>query len=370
MFVSGGRMSKVPWWVPLALVAVAVRVLLIASACLRADLSLGQWALLHDGWEYMRLSQAIWAWDFGSLSPEHFRFFPLYPLIMAPVSQMLPIEVAGLSLAILCAVICAVMTAHLGDDRRLAWWLVAFTPSWLLFTSTVMSESLSVTLTLGCLLLITRQRWGWAGLLAGLSTLARPVGALLFLPLLIAALQTPESRRRNALMGLATGLPLPLIYLIVNHLTMGEALRSVSGYIRQDAAWPLQGLIRDTLDPTFSPLLKTLLWGTLVLSLGGALGLWSRWRRGERFTSPLLIWHVIALVFYLLIPSTWAFRCLDRFLLAIWPTTLIGLAPWLPRHRGVHLALGLLLSLAALLIAHRWSINLSAVFPFAERALP
>jgi hypothetical protein len=370
MFVSGGRMSKVPWWIPLALAAVAVRVLLIASVCLRADISLAQWALLHDGWEYMRLSQAIWAWDFGGLDPEHLRFFPLYPLVMAPLSHLLPVEVTGLTLAFVCAVICAILTAQLGDDRRLAWWLVAFTPSWLLFTSTVMSEALSVALTLGCLLAITRQRWAWAGLLAGLSILTRPVGIFLFLPLLVVALRSPESGRRKALTGLATGLPLPLIYLLVNRLAMGEALRSVSGYIQQDAAWPLQSLIRDTLDPAFSPVLKILLWGTLALSLAGALGLWRRWRRGERFTTPLLLWHLTALLFYLLIPSTWAFRCLDRFLIAVWPTTLIGLAPWLPRSRWLHLAIGLLLSLAALSVAHRWTVNLSAVFPFAERALP
>ncbi|MBN1477492.1 hypothetical protein JXA47_12120 [Candidatus Sumerlaeota bacterium] len=363
-------MSKVPWWIPLALAAVAVRVLLIVLVCLRADISLGQWALLHDGWEYMRLSQAIWAWDLGELNPEHLRFFPLYPLVMAPLSQILPIEVAGLSLAILCAVVCAVLTAHLGNDRRLAWWLVAFTPSWLMYTSTVMSEALSVALTLGCLLMITRQRWAWAGLLAGLSTLTRPVGALLLLPLITAALRCPESRRRKVLTALATGLPFPLAYLAVNRLMLGEALRSVSGYVQQDAAWPLQSLVHDTLDPSFSLQLKILLWGTLALSLAGAVGLWRRWRQGERFTSPLLIWHVSALIFYVLIPSIWAFRCLDRFLLAIWPTTLIGLAPWLPRHRVIHTALWLLLSLAALSVAHRWAVNLSAVFPFAERALP
>jgi hypothetical protein len=54
----------------------------------------------------------------------------------------------------------------------------------------------------------------------------------------------------------------------------------------------------------------------------------------------------------------------------IWPTTLIGLAPLLPRHRATHALLLVMLSALSAGIAIRWLVNLSKVFPFDERALP
>ncbi len=365
---SGPMMSKIPSALPVALASVAMRVALIAAACVGARMSLSQHALLHDGWEYMRMSVAFASGEFDALTPETLRLFPGYPALMTSLCWGRHPEIAGLAVAVVCAALCGPLTARLGGDHRLAWWMVAFTPAWLLYTSTVMSEALSVMLTLLALIAIVDKRWVLAGAMVGFASVVRPVGALLFVPLVVEA--WTHRRGRGVATVLATGLPLPLLHLLVSRLLWGDALRAIAAYAEKDFAWPLQSLVTDTLDPAFSLPVKILAWGTIALATAGGVGLWRQWRGDHAGARGLLIWHLVVGLFYLLLPSTWAFRCLDRFHLAIWPTTLIGLAPLLPRCPRRHAALLIALGFVAWVIALRWLVNLAAVFPFAERALP
>ncbi len=407
-----GRLSAPAGWIALVGAVLAARVALIAAACLRAGISLDQFALLHDGWEYLRMSQAMARLRPGEAALENFRLFPGYPAAMALLGFGAFPVTAGLALSLGGAALSAALAARLARDMRAGWWLAAFTPSWLLYTSVVMSEGLSSALALLGLWAIPRRRWALAGLFAGLGVTVRPVGAALFLPLLWETAIRLRDRRATAA-ALAAGLPWPLAQALLSHFAWGGALRSVSDYggLVGERGAPLESLFVSTFDPGVKPELKILVWGMIALTLAGAAGLALRWRAaaresgeghgasagptqsrkgalGETETArgaeagpardaavfrPICLWHAAATLFYLFSPGYWMFFSMDRYLSALWPTSLIGLLFWAPRGRGARRGLaaaGALLAAAAWFVALRWLVHLAAVYPFEARALP
>lgn len=345
---------------------VLIRAGLIAAACLVAGISVSRFALLHDGWEYLRLARAFAQGGVAGLPPATLRLFWGYPLLIDACGMGRAYILPGLAISILCGAACGPLASRLGRDRRLAWWMLCATPSWLIYSSTVMSDGLALILTLAALTLTVQRRWALAGIAAGLAFCVRPVGALLFLPLAIEAFAA--GGRRALFRALAAGLPLPIVYLLANRLVLGDALQAVRQYSAQDFAWPLSSLLGARRNPNMSAVWIAYQSGVLAVTWLGAAGLWRRVRGGEGWMRPLLAWHLLGALFYLLLPSSWAFQGLDRFYLAVWPTTLIGLAPWLPRRRAFHVGLVSLLGVVSFWLALRWLAHLAAVFPFAERA--
>ncbi len=352
-------------WTAPALLSAAIRVALIAAACAATGLSLGQYALLHDGWEYLRLARAIGAFDAAGLEPAQLRFFPGYPLAIAAFAAGRWFVPAALFISIACAAACAPLAAALGRDRRIAWWMVAVTPSWLIYSAVAMSESFALLATLLALLALQRRRWLPAGLAIGVAILIRPVGALLLVPLAVETWRVGD--RRGAARAFAAALPLPILYLLLNHLVWGDALESVRRYGRQDFAFPLSSFAGAFRDPDMSLIWVFYNYVILAISLAGGWGLWRRLGRGEGWARPLLAWHAAALLFYLLLPSSWAFQSFDRFAIAFWPTTLVGILPRFPRWRVLNIMLCFVVTIVSFFIAWRWLVNLAAVFPFTER---
>jgi hypothetical protein len=362
-------MSKPPRWFPVVAATLGVRIALIAAACAGAGIGLRQLALFHDGWEYLRMAQAFALLHPRQMAPESLRLFPGYPLAIALVGLGRRPEVAGLAISLLCAAGCGPLTSRLGRDPRLAWWMVALTPSWLIYTSTAMSEGLATLLALLALLLTIQARWPQAGALVGLATIVRPASALLMVPLCLEACWRGGWRGLRVAVGCAA--VAPLLLLVASGLLWGDALVNLRGYAESGPfIWPLQSLVENTLSPEVHLSRKLLTWGLIGVTFGAAWGLWRRWRLGDEAARSLLAWHLSSALFYLLYPSHWLFGSLDRYYSGLWPTTLIGLAPWIPRHHWLHAGLCLALSLAAWLIALAWLDHMAAVFPFAERTLP
>lgn len=354
------------FWASTLAAGVLLRAGVIAVACLIAGISLSQFALMHDGWEYMRLARAMAHGGIEQLDPATLRLYPGYPLLIALLGAGRAYVLPGLLISILCGSACGPAAARLGCDRRIAWWMLALTPSWLLYSSALMSDSLALLLTVSALTLMARRSYAWAGLIAGIAFWVRPVSVFLFVPLLLEA--AASGGGRAMLRALAAGAPFPLLYLISSRLVLGSAIRSVHQYTFQDYAAPLSSLLNAAHNPNLSRSIIAYEFAVLALTWIGAFGLWRRVRSGEPEFRPLLIWHIIAALFYLLLPSSWAFQALDRFYLAVWPTTLIGIAPWLPPGRRLNISIVVVLGICSIVLAVRWLVNLAAVFPFAERA--
>lgn len=352
---------------PALAVTVALRVAVIAAACVLAKISWSEVALLHDGWEYLRMSDALAHFHPRDTGLENVRLFPGYPLAIALLGLgEFPIA-AGFSISILGAAACGWLTARLGRDKALVWWMVALTPSWLLHTSVVMSEALSTLMALTGLALCLRRQWAWAGLVAGFGIVVRPVGAFLFIPLLIEALA--ERNRRAVIAILLAGAPLPILYLVFSRIYWGSAVQSVRDYSTiAGNVWPFQDLVMDSLSASVSLMKKGLVWGTLAIAAIGGCGLWKQWRGGDLTIRPLLAWHLSAGLFYLLSPGNWMFDSIDRYYVAIWPTALIGLAPWLPRRRAALIGALVVTGAISIAITLRWLTGMAAVFPFEARA--
>lgn len=129
-----------------------------------------------------------------------YAFFPMYPLLMSVVRQPLlwlglsPIgasALAGVMVAAFGTLAALVALADitrktLGEDGalRACFFLLAFPSAF--FLAQVYTEGLFIGLAFGCLALIERKKWLWAGILAALATLTRSIGVFLLLPMAFA----------------------------------------------------------------------------------------------------------------------------------------------------------------------------------------
>ena len=108
-------------------------------------------------------------------------FMPLYPMVMWLVAHILPIGNlgAGLAVSMISGGIATILIAQLAEEwwggevarRAIRFW--CFFPGTIVF-SMVYSEGVTLALIAGCMLLLQRKRWLWAGVLAGFSTAIAP----------------------------------------------------------------------------------------------------------------------------------------------------------------------------------------------------
>jgi len=348
--------------------AVAVRLFLIIAAMAKAGISFKEYCLLHDGWEYMRLCLAFSGAGFSHIGGETLRLYPGYPILMMLMGGFRFPEVAGIGISVISAGASSLLIRGLDERKSLPFFMALVHPSWLVFSATLMSEGLSVALTLGALVLLMRKEWRWSALTAGASFVVRPVG--IFLVAIVVYCYYRENRGRGSGKIFIAGLCLPAVYMISYWLLFGELMQSIHSYSVKDFAYPVVSIARNMLSPNTAVILKLFVILSIAFGLVGTAGLYERFRRGERLFLPLFLWNAAVFLFYLLLPSSWTFRCIDRFYLSLYPTSLVGLAPWFPRNKGVMNAALILLSVISFFIALRWLVHLSAVYPFADRALP
>jgi hypothetical protein len=128
-------------------------------------------------------------------------FLPLFPLLMWLVAHVTQLSViaSGVTLSIICGAVATVLVIELAKEwwgeaaarRALLFW--CFFPGTIVF-SMVYTEGLTIALVAGCLLLLERKRWVWAGLLAGLATAVAPTALAIVPVCVVAALLEFRSR--------------------------------------------------------------------------------------------------------------------------------------------------------------------------------
>ena len=150
--------------------------------------------------------EAIATNGYAAIDREALRFFPLLPLLGWAVGLVVGSERLGLLVVVNAAALAAGALVHRlavlekGDEalaERAAWLLALFPVAFVL--AIPYAESLAIALGAAALLGGRTLRWGGAAAAGLLVGLARPLGALLALPLAIEALRTwssSEGRRR------------------------------------------------------------------------------------------------------------------------------------------------------------------------------
>lgn len=337
----------------LAAFAAGVRLLVLActvlgGAAVDHGVSLADVAQLHDGREYLMVAAALGSSERTAALPAEARRLGVgYPLLIRSTSAVVPPHLAALGLAVLGAAAATALLLLLGIPARAVALFAVLTPSWVAFSATAMSEGPFVAIMLLGLLVWRRDSWrsgAAAGMLFGASAIVRPVGAVVFAALWLVRTRLGGRGRsgsdRVAGMTVApiAGFALPVVVWAAGAAVGLGFARQVGTYMARDLAVPFASLVHGFTTPLSDPLK----WAqnVLVVGLVGAASwvLASRVRTGDSSTGTRsrdwLAWLVSQVGFALVLPSSWVFECLARFVVPALPAVAAALEPWVPRRRS------------------------------------
>lgn len=151
----------------------------------------GNW----DGYWYLTTAAQWYGHNIPSSAGSYstLGFMPLYPMLMWLVAHVTQIGIlgAGIAIAMISGGIATILIGKLAEEwwgesaarRAILFW--CFFPGTIVF-SMVYTEGLTLALVAGCMILLKRKRWVWAGVCAGLSTAIAPV-ALSMIPVCLVA---------------------------------------------------------------------------------------------------------------------------------------------------------------------------------------
>ena len=367
----------------IALVAVVVRFELFTATTVSAGWPLTTFATLYDGPSYLRMAASM-------LDPAavvaHLdrRVFIGYPALIALAGLAhLPLTFAALTISWLAAGVTAAMSGALFQDRRIGWALVFFPPSFLVFSSTAMSESAMLAfVVVGAYLILHREQYVSGALLVGYAGVIRPVACFAVLGVLavlvyrwrvrqreISTLETIAPRRMSlsdrgaasTFLVAAIAGAVVIAGFVAVRLWRGDPFEGVKIYARSDdtfaghmLAWPFSSLVMTPLR-TAVPLWRVgYVWAYVAFVLIGcalaARRLWSL-RGSQSYDRTILatVWLFGNTAFVLCTGSVWGFHYFDRHILAAIPPLLWAYGDLYPRRLTWIASLGVLSTLAAFL---------------------
>jgi hypothetical protein len=134
-------------------------------------------------------------------NPERTTFFPLYPMLVRGLGEVLRSElIAGVVISLACFAIGLILLYRLtaleldNERARICVMLLAFCPM-AYFFSAVYTESLFLALSVGCIYQARRGRWAWAGVLGAVAAASRNTGVVLVIPIALLFLYGPRTDR-------------------------------------------------------------------------------------------------------------------------------------------------------------------------------
>ncbi|HEX2060842.1 MAG TPA: hypothetical protein VHK90_08870 [Thermoanaerobaculia bacterium] len=336
--------------------AVAVRLLAATIAIAATDMQPNDLARLRDGPAYLAYVTAIrgGAEGFAQLAEYDRRVFAGYPLLLALIgADRLPL--LAIALNWLAAAGAAALAWRLYDDVRVGWAMAVLTPSYLLYSTTVMSEAVVVLAGVAAVLLMTRARGVPAGVALGFAAVARPL-ALSF----GAACLAVRSWRSRTFLSAAIVALLCVAAAGAWLWWWSGSLASGIDVYRSDTrayggnaifTWPFASLIGVPLRESV-PLWKiAYIWAHVAVVLAG-LVLLLRERPRDRTS---LAWLATNTAIAVSIGGIWGFHEFHRFLIPALPPLFYAWRNLLPRHRGIWIAIGIASAvLAARGVGHGW----------------
>jgi len=320
--------------------AAGVRLFIVGAGVSFGGRSVERYASIHDGAEYQKIARALGSLEaMRDLKPRTQRLMPGYPAAIRAVALAASYPVSALIVSIACAALATLLFFHLTNDAWFSAYLAVLTPSWLLYSSVAMSEGLFVALALWAFALWREGRDVQASLVAGLLTLVRPVGALVFLALWLVRLFSPKKKQCLPMLGVYS--LAPLAWIIVSTVVWGNPLRNLDVYVEHDYAPPFTAIFRDLFSGGQDVPKQALVIFTVATNLIALVALLKEYveKKAEE-TLAWLLWLLLVSLFFLALPSEWAYECMDRFFLAALPATMMGLRWALPQRWWGVAALG------------------------------
>jgi hypothetical protein len=292
-----------------------------------------------DNGAYIRIASAIQTWDFSGVSPKLFWGLPYAIAALSFLTDM-PGQTALLMISLGCSFL-ALLFAY----RLWGGWVAAFFAivnfDWIARSVLGGAEPLFVTLLFGSFLLMRKQRWVLAALLAGLATVVRPVGVFALLGIGITLLWRREYLQLawSTFMGLAVG----GLYILPMMLLFRSPLANVHAYQQRD--WtggtlidiPFRAIVHDTIygHPPATNLALTTAWMLFVLLGMAILARRVAWRELWKDHAAEAVFFFVYVVFLFTYNSGWARADFPRFAIPVLPFALMAVERYLPHDRRI-----------------------------------
>lgn len=269
-------------------------------------------------------------------------FFPLFPLLGRAADMVLPfgdvvaVLILNHVLGLIAVVLIGVLAERMFGARvgRTAAVLAAVFPGSFVF-SFAYSEALMIALAAATLLMLHEREWVAAGVLAALTTAARPNGVAIVVACAVAAaLAIRERKEWRALIAPALA---PLGFLAFQLYVGVHADEPAVWFRVQREAWG-EGVsfgwtaVKNTAEAIIHPATSPTDTITAISVAATVLLVWLAWRARLSWPIYAYSWTVLALM---LTPATVTAR--PRFLFTAFPL-LIGAAKWYVERRELHAA--------------------------------
>jgi len=362
----------------IALVAVALRVVLIVASLTWSGMSFRGFMSQRDGASFMAYAHMLLGHDV-QLAEYDYRVFPGYPALLAAGSLTgASMPVVALVINLLSVGLAAVFAAALFQNRWIGWAMAILTPSYLLFSSHAMGEPANLALILAGLLLAVRSPHLTAvaigGVLLGYAGLIRPVACFAVAGFMVWAIL--QRRWRPALIHGAVAAAFVAAGLALLQWRTGHALHSLEVYKTHEQAyagqlftWPFRSIIHSTLVafdrdvmPNIPPKNLVYIWLHIVIVVAGCVvPFLIRPRSADGGKHPLfwvaMPWLWGNTLFVLCIGHYWGMLEFARFIIPALPPLFLAYERLLPRGK----AWWLWLPLAAL----SWIVAFEGITNFA-----
>jgi len=290
---------------------------------------------------YTQIADAIASWDFSGV---HVKQFWGVSYLVALVHNLTGIS-STTAILMLCAVcsLLAIVLAYRLWGGWIALFALCLNFDWFQRSLLGGSEPLFVALLFASFLMIRKERWLWAALLASLATVTRPLG--IFLLVGIGVVLIVRNQWRCFALASLIGIVVGALYMFPLKLYLHDPLATVHSYgVAQPAARaslfgiPFRAIIVGTLGSPrpWTKLARSCGWIFLVVA-GNILMVATREFREYARTHPA---EAIFTALYLIsiycynIPY-WALGTFPRFAIPILPFVFLALLRWLPKDRRV-----------------------------------
>lgn len=339
----------------IAAAAVLIRAAVLLGAMAWGDLSLDRLAEARDGASYLRFAAALQDADgFASLASYDRRVFPGYPAVLS-ATGLYAVPLAAMIVNWAMAAGVAALSYRLFDDARVGWAMAVLTPSYVMYSTVIMTEPLMLLLALGALHAGRRDRPLPAGALLGLAALVRPFA----LPIGLAYLAEHRQRLRRIVIASVAATLVIAAGAAALVLWSGSIASGVRVYAAEPRAyggtrmfdWPFASLLRLSFDAAVAPWKIAYVWLHVAAAFGALVLLM---RKTDR-SLPLVVWHASNLLIVLCVGGVWGFHELHRLLVPSLPPIMWAYRRLLPHSTIAWMAIATLsAALAAIGLGHGW----------------